>query len=183
MTGYATLPGGQAASGWISEVPTVSTDHVIQLANGLVCADSPAVTDIDGNVYPVVSIGGQCWMAENLRTTRYRDGAEIPNVTDATAWSDLETGAWSNYDNDTVNDASTASSTTGSPLSMSASARKGWHVPTDADWQSGTGGHRLARYHPQRGWPTEEPLALDHAKQRRHQQQRFRSTARREPRQ
>ena len=28
-----------------------------------------AVTDYDGNVYPVVQIGSQCWMAENLRTS------------------------------------------------------------------------------------------------------------------
>ena len=29
------------------------------------------VTDIDDNVYTTVSIGNQCWLKENLRTTRY----------------------------------------------------------------------------------------------------------------
>ncbi len=42
------------------------------------------VTDIDGNVYHTVTIGTQVWMVENLRTTRYRDSTEIPNVTNDT---------------------------------------------------------------------------------------------------
>lgn len=37
-----------------------------------------AVTDIDGNIYDAVRLGNQVWMAENLRTTRYADGTEIP---------------------------------------------------------------------------------------------------------
>ena len=41
-----------------------------------------SVTDIDGNVYSIIKIGDQIWMAENLRVTRYRNGQAIPNVTD-----------------------------------------------------------------------------------------------------
>ena len=35
------------------------------------------VTDIDGNVYHTVQIGNQCWMKENMQTTRYPNGDPI----------------------------------------------------------------------------------------------------------
>lgn len=37
-----------------------------------------SVTDVDGNEYPVVEIGGLTWMAANLRTLHLTDGTEIP---------------------------------------------------------------------------------------------------------
>lgn len=54
----------------------------------------------DGKVYRVVTIGTQTWLADNLAETKYRDGSDIPQVTDNTAWSLLTTGAWCYYNND-----------------------------------------------------------------------------------
>ena len=36
------------------------------------------VTDYDGNTYNTVPIGNQCWMKENMRTTHYADGNDVP---------------------------------------------------------------------------------------------------------
>ncbi|MBW2983057.1 fibrobacter succinogenes major paralogous domain-containing protein, partial [Candidatus Woesearchaeota archaeon] len=44
--------------------------------------DPGTVTDIDGNVYRTVEIGDQRWMAENLKTTRYRNGDPIMDFVD-----------------------------------------------------------------------------------------------------
>jgi len=95
------------------------------------------MTDQDGNVYKTIVIGTQTWMAENLRTTMYRNGDPIPNVTDNAAWSALTTGAQCTYNN--TENAETIA-TYGRLYNWYAVsdirniAPTGWHVPTDADW-------------------------------------------------
>ena len=56
--------------------------------------DETTVTDIDGNVYHTVITGNQVWMAENLKTTHYRNGDPVTNVAGNTNWAELISGAW-----------------------------------------------------------------------------------------
>lgn len=65
--------------------------------------ESLTVTDIDGNRYKTIAIGPYRWMAENLRTTHYRDGEEILKVTDDSLWVKLESAAFSWYNNNDSN--------------------------------------------------------------------------------
>ncbi|RLD55003.1 MAG: hypothetical protein DRJ05_13685 [Bacteroidetes bacterium] len=93
------------------------------------------VADIDGNIYNTVIVGEQVWMVENLKTTKYRNGDPIPNVTSITQWLSLTTGAYCYYDNDINN-----GYTFGNLYNWHAVndirniAPEGWHVATDSDW-------------------------------------------------
>jgi hypothetical protein len=93
-------------TGWVNLAPGQNGQALI-LVNGIPSWStlSTSVTDIDGNIYGTVQIGNQVWMSENLKTSRYRNGGLIPNVTDGTAWSNSTTGAWSYYNNDVSNNA------------------------------------------------------------------------------
>jgi uncharacterized protein (TIGR02145 family) len=132
--GYASS-GGVLHSDAIDEVPEASATRSFMVLSGVVCRSSPKLADIDGNEYRAVQIGEQCWMAENLRTTRYSDGASIPQVTDGTAWAQLSSAAWCNFGNDVNFDA-----TYGKLYNWFAAAEpsicpQGWHLPTDSEWQ------------------------------------------------
>ncbi len=92
------------------------------------------VKDIDGNIYHTVTIGPQVWIVENLKTTRYRNGNAIPNISDNGQWSSLSTGALCNYGND-----ATIANKYGKLYNWYAVkdsrniAPVGWHVPTEID--------------------------------------------------
>lgn len=64
------------------------------------------MTDIDGNIYPLVDIGGVVVTAENLRVTKYNDGTPIPLITINEDWIEYgenSTGAMCFYDNNPDN--------------------------------------------------------------------------------
>jgi len=96
------------------------------------------IRDIDGNHYSTVMIGDQEWMAENLRTTRFRNGDPIPNVTENREWRELsrtETGSWAYNENDIA-----YGDLYGKLYNWYAvdDARglcpEGWTIPSDEDW-------------------------------------------------
>lgn len=57
----------------------------------------------DGQIYPTVCINGVEWTTKNLAETKYRNGDDIPEVTDDTTWNSLTTGARCSYNNDEAN--------------------------------------------------------------------------------
>jgi uncharacterized protein (TIGR02145 family) len=95
------------------------------------------VADIDGNVYKTIKIGGQVWMAENLRVTHYQNGDSIPNIIDSDLWANQTGGAYCNYSN-TVNPDTIATFgrlynwyTTQDTRGL---APGGWRVANSVDW-------------------------------------------------
>jgi uncharacterized protein (TIGR02145 family) len=101
-------------------------------------ASAGTVTDADSNVYQAVKIGNQVWTVENLRVTRYNDGTLIPLDTSNATWCMDETpkccfhkstisaesikkyGAYYNW----------------YAVNTGKLAPSGWHVPTDAEWDT-----------------------------------------------
>jgi uncharacterized protein (TIGR02145 family) len=106
------------------------------------------VTDIDGNLYKSVTIGNQVWLAENLKVTRYKNGDQIPQITNDAQWASLTTGAYCNYNNDASNSTVYGKLYNWYAISDSRGiAPAGWHIPSDAEWTTLTtylGGSTIA---------------------------------------
>ena len=102
--------------------------------------DLRPLEDVDGNTYDFITYGDQTWSVENAKMEKYRDGTEIPQVTDATEWENLTTGAWCYYDNNSSKGklynwyAVMGVHDTIPNTPNKAFAPEGWHVPTDAEW-------------------------------------------------
>ena len=105
------------------------------------CPGTPTVTDVDGNVYNTVWIGQQCWMRENLRTTRYADNTEIPildsySVTDlyrcapASNESNVDTYGYLYNWAAVMHGRATSNANHG----VQGVCPNGWHVPSNVEW-------------------------------------------------
>ena len=123
----------------ITDIPTDSYDYSF---------DFIEATDIDGNNYPVVTIGTQTWMAEDLKVTHYPNGDAIPNISDYDEWNALETNKIDDaycINDDPEQDisdygflytwaAAIADDWEKDNSDNQGICPNGWHLPTDPEW-------------------------------------------------
>ncbi|MBK7627265.1 MAG: fibrobacter succinogenes major paralogous domain-containing protein [Bacteroidales bacterium] len=88
------------------------------------------ISDIDGNIYQIKTIGNQVWTIENLKVSNFKDGTPISFVEDNLSWNSTFTSAYSTYNpiyGKLYNYYAIADTRKLCPT--------GWHVPTDEDWK------------------------------------------------
>ena len=116
---------------------------VVVLVDEKSCSLAPCVTDVDGNMYSTVQIGGQCWMRSNLRTTRYADGTAVPVGNSAFCETNPYYYDYSNqrftlrergylYNWPAVMHNQSSSNTM--PSDVQGICPDGWHLPSYAEW-------------------------------------------------
>ncbi len=147
VTGYSTICG----TVYSRQIPwqlhpneTITVGFQVEnFCDGLPCSGAATVTDIDNNTYNTVQIGNQCWMKENLRTSRYANGTYLPISFDGNSY----TAPYCYNPNNNANNVPTrgylynwpavmhgASSSTSNPSGVQGICPNGWHVPSDAEW-------------------------------------------------
>ena len=146
--GYATVNGMETMSQPIQKHQTASEEIILVFGtagvdDGQPCQGTATLTDIEGNVYNTVQIGGQCWMKENLRTTKYADGTAISVGNTGSSI----TAYWYSPNNDYSNRAvygllynraavmRNSSSSESNPSGVQGICPTGWHVPSEAEWK------------------------------------------------
>lgn len=114
-----------------------------------------------------IKIGTQNWCTKNLSVSTYSNGDTIPQVQDAAHWSELRTGAWCYYGNQTKNGLFYGKLynwyAVKDPRGL---APKGYHVPSDAEWTALTdflGGENEAgtKMKSTKGWNESTPKYYD----------------------
>ena len=124
--------GGSAGTSTGTTAHTCGTPNVVNA--GLTYN---SVIDQEGNIYKTIVIGNREWMAENLKTTTYRNGNPIVSGLSATQWSGTTSGAWAHYNGDASLDCPYGKLYN---FYACSDARQlcptGWHVPTEAEWST-----------------------------------------------
>lgn len=95
------------------------------------------VQDVDGNIYKTMTIGTQTWMAQNLKTTKYRNGDLIGTTSPATLNIRNQVTPkyqWPSGGKESNIEAYGRLYTWYSVTDSRGICPVGWHIPTDAEW-------------------------------------------------
>lgn len=94
------------------------------------------LTDVEGNSYKTVTIGDQVWMSENLKTSKFNDGSEIPLISDPGSWENLSSPGFCWYNNDeATNKDKFGALYNGFAVSSGKLCPVGWSVPGKEDFK------------------------------------------------
>lgn len=93
------------------------------------------VTDMEGNVYETVKIGGHEWMIENLRTKHLSDEDELAYVYDGLEWQNTSVPAYTYYNNNEDYALTHGALYNWYAVNTRKLCPDGWRVPTDDDWK------------------------------------------------
>jgi len=118
----------------VDEIPIPENNHGVIFNPYLTYG---TVSDIDGNSYKTIVIGTQTWMAENLRTTKYKNGDLIGTTTPATLNIDGDSTPkfqWIYNDNINVLDIYGRLYTWYTITDSRDVCPSGWHIPSDSEW-------------------------------------------------
>ena len=91
--------------------------------------------DIDGNIYSTALIGDYWWMTENLKSTRFNDGSNIPCVKDQSIWLRLDSFAYCYYQNNENYADTLGFLYNWYAVNSGKLCPTGWRVPTDNEWK------------------------------------------------
>jgi uncharacterized protein (TIGR02145 family) len=137
------LQGGTVQSHSLADILKVNFSPISSNSCGISNVHNPAktygtMTDQQGNVYKTIVIGSQEWMAENLKTDRYRNGDAIPKITSNTAWASLTSGATCWMNNDSAANACAYGRIYNRFAVVDARGLcpAGWHVPSDPEFNT-----------------------------------------------
>ena len=98
--------------------------------------DSNIVADIDGNIYEVIQIGNQLWIAENLKVMHYKNGDEISSGLDNENWASTEEGSYVIYNNNPQNTENYGNLYNWYAVNDNRGVcPEGFHVPTDQEFK------------------------------------------------
>ncbi len=105
-----------------------------------ICGTS-VVQDVDGNTYHTLQIGTQCWMKENLKTSKFPDGTTIP--TSSSSSTVLPYLYVPNKDNQNIPDygymynwTAAMNSSSAGDYTVQGACPDGWHLPSITEWKT-----------------------------------------------